>query len=116
MRHTLLPLLIFLIGAATYAQDFIVTNGATDNTCSGTLYDPAGPNAGVGSNQNVTYTICPDAGEDLRIALDFQVFIFGFINSSVVIYDGEDTSAPQIFTSVGLWPGVLPFIVASDPN
>lgn len=79
------------------------------------MFDPGGPSMGVGGNQNVTYTICPD-DENLRMVLDFQTFNFNYPGASLIIYDGEDTTKPQIFTSVVLDLGVSPFILAGETN
>ncbi|MBH8559362.1 RCC1 domain-containing protein [Hymenobacter negativus] len=84
-------------GTGTSATNFITdtywTNPAAITTCSGTLYNPRGPNNGYAAG-NATSTLTP-ATSGAKVRLSFSQFS---VNESVVlsIYDGPDTNAPLI--------------------
>ena len=90
----------------------------TDNICTGYFYDSGGPNGNFNSNENFVYTICSDA-PDLSSAISFYSFdLGGFFWSSpvMIIYDGETTDSPVLYSYNG--PGDPPpgNIVATDDN
>ena len=90
----------------------------TDNICTGYFYDSGGPNGSFNSNENFVYTICSDA-PDLSSAISFYSFdLGGFFWSSpvMIIYDGETTDSPILYSYNG--PGDPPpgNVVATDNN
>ena len=68
----------------------------TVNTCSGNFYDSGGPGFNYGENENFVYTICPDDPNLISVIefIDFQTHSSGV--DVLNIYDGDDTTAPQI--------------------
>mgnify|MGYP003670816462 CR=1 FL=1 len=72
----------------------IITNGITENTCSGAFFDSGGT-GNYSNNENRTYTLCPDTiNTDLR--LDFSNFEVESGYDYLYIYDGNSTSATLI--------------------
>jgi hypothetical protein len=109
---------IFLIGSiGVEAQSFVTADAVTDYGCEGTLYDTGGFTDFIQNNIDVTYTICPEQGLDLRTTLNFTNFNFpeNLPNSSLVIYDADDLdNAALIYDSTN---GVQPELLeASDLN
>ncbi|MBM1107964.1 right-handed parallel beta-helix repeat-containing protein [Aurantibacter crassamenti] len=82
------------IGSINDNDSFIITNGITDNTCSGTFFD----NGGFGNysnNQDRTYTLCPDSvNSDLSIS--FSTFDVESGYDYLYIYDGSNTGGALI--------------------
>ncbi|RYM32374.1 hypothetical protein ERX46_13915 [Brumimicrobium glaciale] len=108
----LLFVIIFGINRS-HSQNFIMTNGATVTTCTGTFYDSGGPTGDYSNNENITFTICPGNGSSATV--DFTFFDIDFIIwDNLTIYDGNSTSAPVI----GIYGGATApnFIVASSTN
>ncbi len=79
---------------SSQAQDINMQNG-TVTTCSGTFYDSGGPDGDYNSNENFVYTICPD-DPNLISVIEFIDFETPGGTDILNIYDGDDTSAPQI--------------------
>lgn len=77
-----------------------MTNG-TITTCSGVLYDSGGAAGSYGPNENLTTTICPDA-PNIGAYITFLVADLststGGTGDQMVIYDGDNTSAPVLGT------------------
>jgi len=72
----------------------IITNGLTENSCSGAFFDSGGT-GNYSNNENRTYTLCPDTiNTDLR--LDFSSFDVESGYDFLYIYDGTSTSATLI--------------------
>ncbi len=115
MKQLLLFFFIYLVSYFSYGQDFIVTDGLVDNTCSGVLY-AAAPGTSLPANQNLTYTICSSEDSGSRVFLDFQSFNLSYPGVSLVIHDGLDTGTPVIFSSVGLVTGDLALVLAGGAN
>ncbi len=76
------------------------------NSCSGIFYDSGGPsdNIDVGGNylpnEDFTLTICPDS-PDNSIEIVFNEFFTENNSDVLIIYDGEDTSAPVLASLSG---------------
>lgn len=90
----------------------------TDQVCSGYFYDSGGPNAGFNNDENSVFTICPD-GPDLSSAINFYTFNLPgsvFSSPTMIIYDGQTTLDPVLYSYNG--PGDPPpgNIAASDMN
>ena len=89
-----------------------------DNICTGYFYDSGGPNGSFNSNENFVYTICSDA-PDLSSAISFYAFDLGgsFWSSPVmIIYDGETTDSPILYSYNGSGDPPPGNIVATDSN
>ena len=88
----------------TLSQNYLLnsaSNGTTVNTCGGTFYDSGGAGGNYGASDNFTITFCPDGSTGSHIAFDFSIFdvdanILGADN--MIIYDGPNTSSPQLGT------------------
>ena len=80
--------------------------GAEDfsNQCAGTLYDSGGPDGDYGNGENFSFTICPDQFYEC-INLDFVSYATEVNFDQIVIYAGDDTSAPVYFTLDGIGQG-----------
>ncbi|OIQ28190.1 MAG: hypothetical protein BM564_10725, partial [Bacteroidetes bacterium MedPE-SWsnd-G2] len=77
--------------------------------CSGVFYDSGGEFGPYGNDENFVITICPEnPGLGEFIILDFTVFSTQLNVDYMVIYDGDDTSAPSFGTySGGNNPGMV---------
>ncbi|TNF47520.1 MAG: PKD domain-containing protein, partial [Bacteroidetes bacterium] len=62
--------------------------------CSGTIHDFGGPEKNYYNDENYTWTIAPENATS--IDLDFSVFNVELNYDYLYIYDGANTSAPQI--------------------
>ena len=95
-------LLSFLPFSGIYSQTYNLTNGGSISSCSGTFYDPGGAGNYAGGTSDWTYTICnPSSGQP--IYLQFTSFnlwsnscLFGASVDELIIFDGPNTSSPQI--------------------
>src|SRR5690554_489950 len=91
--------------------DILMQNGST-TTCSGTFYDSGGNGSNYGSNENNTFTICPDNGG--MTTVDFTSFELENGWDFLTIYDGSSTGAPSLGTYTGTaGPG---FVSATASN
>jgi hypothetical protein len=121
LKFTSLFFLLMLFYGTTNAQDFLMQDGVTENTCTGTFYDSGGPNNDYGDNENFVYTICPDDpnGDGLLTVLEFTEFGLPGGSDNMIIYD-SDTNDPA--TEIGTFTGSfnanqeLQYITASESN
>lgn len=92
---------ILLFGFAhLYSQTYLISDGGTINTCSGTIYDPGGT-GNYGNNQNYTITICSNL-PGATMTLFFTTFVLESPTwDNLSIYDGPNTSSPAIITNAG---------------
>ncbi len=97
-----LTFIISLLGLnSIYAQDYIMTNGGSATTCTGTFLDPGGW-GNYGSNvPNSNYTICnPIPGQPIYVDFtSFHLWANGCVIPSydeLFIYNGNSTTAPLI--------------------
>ena len=65
--------LLLLLPFLSFSQDYLISQGGTIETCSGTFYDSGGSGGYYTSNENYTITICPE-NSDQMIELDFTTF------------------------------------------
>ncbi|WP_072863272.1 Calx-beta domain-containing protein [Arenibacter palladensis] len=72
----------------------IITNGVTDYSCSGALFDSGGT-GNYSNNENLIYTLCPDTA-NTDIKLDFNSFDVESGYDFLYVYDGTTTSATLI--------------------
>ena len=81
-------------GAIVDNDSYTISNGTTDNTCSGTFFDSGG-SGNYSNNENHIYTLCPDTvNTDLK--LDFTNFDVESGYDFLYVYDGTSTSATLI--------------------
>ena len=112
--------ILFLFNYSLLSQEILISDGGTDNTCSGTFYDSGGPNGVYGANEDYTITICPENDAQV-VELDFQSFTTQPVQNGngdgLIIYNGDNISAEEIGmfsgTSASSSPG---FIVADNPT
>jgi hypothetical protein len=104
LKFTSLFFLLMLFYGTTNAQDFLMQDGVTENTCTGTFYDSGGPNNDYGDNENFVYTICPDDpnGDGLLTVLEFTEFGLPGGSDNMIIYD-SDTNDPA--AEIGTFTG-----------
>ncbi|HOY39731.1 MAG: gliding motility-associated C-terminal domain-containing protein [Bacteroidales bacterium] len=82
------------------AQTYLISQGGTITTCSGTLYDSGGANGEYGTYEDYTITICSSTGGS--ISLLFTVFqLESATYDHLSIYDGPNTSANDIIYHAG---------------
>lgn len=111
-------LFFFLITAArvAFAQNYTMSNNPITD-CSGTFYDPGGPSANYGNNQNFTTTICSDGTGGTHVRLSFSGVDLA-AGDMLCFYDGTTTGAPLLSCSSDYSPGE-PFVVqatAANPS
>jgi hypothetical protein len=132
MKHNLqlLKKNILRIFLATFLSFFILSNimGQTYNmststisTCSGTFYDSGGASGSYQNSENYTMTFCSSVPGN-RISFNFTSFDTENSYEHLIIYDGPNTSSPQIGNYTGSTsPGTvtstgscLTFVFTSD--
>ncbi|TCK68657.1 gliding motility-associated-like protein [Winogradskyella wandonensis] len=95
------------------AQDAIMQDGVTVNQCSGTFFDSGGATTNYSSNENLTFTICPDTPGDL-VQVEFTNFTTQNGVDILSIFNGDnDTSPPLGDFSGNNSPGI---VQATDTN
>src|SRR5690554_911015 len=106
MRYYILHfslLLIFIFTYQGHAQTITMTNGGSDQVCSGTFYDPGGTGNYSYTSTEFIHTICSDApGHYPQVNFtEFELWTNSCdIRSYDVleIYDGPNTNSPLIAT------------------
>ncbi|MGM0649730.1 MAG: CUB domain-containing protein, partial [Bacteroidota bacterium] len=98
----LLTILLFsFLGFTAEAQTYLISDGGTVNTCSGTLYDSGGASNDYGNNEYYTITICSNSPGN-PIELFFVMFdVESATFDNLTIYDGSSTSAPILAGPAG---------------
>jgi gliding motility-associated-like protein len=93
LRKNILLSASLLLSQWLCAQNFVINDGVTDNTCSGVFYD-SGTQAGLGysANENKTYTLCSDGSAGLAIKINFDAFDLDS-KDTLRVYDGANTAA-----------------------
>lgn len=102
-------LILFFSGNLTgLAQTDITVSAAANNqtfsTCDGFIIDSGGQGGpGYSNNEDITFTICPpSAGDDIYVQFTlFSLDPFGSSNDVMMVYDGDNTSAPLVGTYTG---------------
>ncbi|MFK7749563.1 MAG: PKD domain-containing protein, partial [Kordia sp.] len=106
-------LLLLIVPIFCFGQDIIIENG-TFTICQGTFLDTGGGGAGqYSNNENFVMTICPANPGD-KVQLDFTSFGVQNMSDNMIIYNGDDVTAPQfgIYTGTAS-PGI---VVATNAN
>ena len=127
-RFVLLEIMLLLLTLqweTVQGQSYTMSDGQTITTCSGTFYDPGGPNSNYSNSLNVTQTIVAGSPNSC-LQVTFTSFELESTDYSVYdylqIYDGNSTSSPLIGTYSGTYSpgvvvstsGVLTFVFHSD--
>jgi gliding motility-associated-like protein len=115
LRLALLLCLAFF--ARPLASQNYVMNGSPITDCSGTFYDPGGPNGNYGNNQSLLTTICSDGSGGTHIRLTFSGADLA-AGDEICFYDGNNINAPLLACSSDYPPG-QPFVVqatAANPS
>ena len=103
-------LLLTLRWESLQGQSYTMSNGQI-TTCSGTFYDPGGPDGSYQSSQDFTQTIVPATpGRCLKVSFtSFSLESHSSCNYDyLMIYDGPSTSSPLIGVYCGSSsPGVI---------
>ena len=108
---------LFMFFAAlftTQAQDFIIENG-TVTTCEGVFYDSGGASGSYSNSENFTYTICSDNPTGI-LTLDFTFWNVEANYDDMTIYDGDDNTAPILFSYTGFGDPAPELIEVSPGN
>ncbi len=90
-QYTATQSIVVVIGQI---PDYTMAN-ATITTCVGTFYDSGGPSANYSSNENLTLTFLPHTNGAM-IRAKFLSFDVETNNDKLFVYNGPNTSAPQI--------------------
>lgn len=104
MKKTLLFLTILVLPRLIFAQ-FYNNPGGTVSACAGTFRDTGGA-GNYGPNETITTTFCSTGANCVRLSFTSFNIEAGF--DFLQIYDGPNTSSPQIGTYTGTAsPGVI---------
>jgi hypothetical protein len=100
-KHLFLSVLITCLVLASDAQTYLINNGGTHYTCSGTMYDSGGAGANYSNNESDTITICANPGNRLKVL--FSAVDIHSSDKLVVYYGSSPTGTPATSTpSTGL--------------
>ncbi|MFL5762766.1 MAG: kelch repeat-containing protein [Bacteroidia bacterium] len=92
MIKKLLLAFTIISSVSTYAQTYVMSN-STITTCSGTFLDPGGP-GNYADNSNFVETFC--SGTSNCVSITFTSFSIEDGFDFLAIYDGPNTSSPQV--------------------
>ncbi|HBX50216.1 MAG: hypothetical protein A2275_02540 [Bacteroidetes bacterium RIFOXYA12_FULL_35_11] len=119
MKTILIFLILFFFGSLQFAfsQTYLISQGGTVTTCSGTFYDSGGASGDYTSYETNTITFCPGIPGSF-ISLQLVNFdVDGISSGGLCFYDGPNTSGLShgcITNLDGL--GVPITQVSSDPS
>ncbi len=101
---------ILIIGllATTFAYSQIDNPGGTTSVCSGTFHDTGGSGGDYSDNENITTTLCSNAGN--CISVNFTSFDIETNFDFLSIFDGPNAASPSLGTFTG---GTSPGLVTS---
>ena len=117
MRKLVL-LFSILFSVSLTAQVFVIEDGVTINSCSGTFVDTGGATGPYSGNESITYVICPETAGQL-VQLDFTAFATQAGADVMAIYNADDAlDATTLFgnfsgTTAASSPG---FVSATQDN
>ena len=91
--------LLLVVGSAIsgFSQTYLISQGGTVNTCSGTLYDSGGASGEYSINEDYTITICSDEAGSSLILL-FTAFNTESGYDNLDIHDGPTAASSSIIT------------------
>ncbi len=108
-------------------QSYIMTNGSTITTCSGTFYDPGGPDMNYPHDLELTQTFV-SSSPGMCLSVSFTSFnlesMYYNVTDYLSIYDGTSSDAPLLGTYSGTTSpgsltsssGALTFVFHSDSS
>ncbi|MEZ4854600.1 PKD domain-containing protein [Flavobacterium sp.] len=79
-------------------------------TCAGTFYDSGGASGSYGNTQTFTKTFCPSTPGSI-IRFEFTEFDLENNADFLYVYDGDNTTAPLLYTLTGMGNTSLPFVI-----
>ena len=91
-RSLLFVLLSLAIPIFLLSQTYLISDGGTHYTCSGTMYDSGGAGANYGNNESDTITICATPGNRLKVM--FSSVDIHNSDKLVVWYGSSPTGTP----------------------
>ena len=96
MKRILLILIAIITVSHLQAQEVVMQDGMVSQ-CTGTFTDSGGSSGTYSSNENLTFTLCPDIA-DSQMVLDFTAFSTQQAVDVMTIYDGDDNTEdfPQL--------------------
>tara|TARA_B100001093_G_C26860465_1_gene1029920 strand:+ start:12745 stop:16266 length:3522 start_codon:yes stop_codon:yes gene_type:complete len=103
--------------AEVQGPDIYMGNG-NEIVCTGYFYDSGGSNGNFAANENYTFTICSDS-PDLSSVISFYSFNLtgsAWSSPTMIIYDGETTTSPVLYSYNGAGDPPPGNIVATDDN
>ncbi len=113
---------VFIDNVQFEANEFIITDGITVNTCNDIFLDSGGTGGDYSNNEGITYTICPDS-PGASVSVNFTTFDVETNFDALEIFDSNTTSnslgtfdnsnIPGTITSTDS-SGCLTFIFSSD--
>ncbi|MDA0973004.1 MAG: gliding motility-associated C-terminal domain-containing protein [Bacteroidetes bacterium] len=96
-----------LFSASVNAQTYLISEGGTVTTCTGTIYDSGGASGNYQNFENYTMTFCSDEPGGC-LQLDFQSFIVESGFDNLLIYAGPTASGSPVDTLTGtIDPGII---------
>ncbi|MBL0286516.1 MAG: PKD domain-containing protein [Bacteroidetes bacterium] len=99
-KYFLLIGVIFSCYLSLIAQNYNMSND-TITTCGGKFFDSGGSGGSYGNNEGFIMTFCASTPGD-QIKLVFLTFNLQNNNDYMYIFDGPDTTAPQLTVATGL--------------
>src|SRR5690606_34908957 len=90
---------LLAISLPGFSQEVNVTDGGSFTGCGGAVLDTGGNTGEYSSNENITFTICPEAPDSI-LTLYFVIFSLGE-GDSMYVYQGADATAPLHGTFTG---------------
>lgn len=101
MKLKFLPSFLFatstLIAFSTSAQQtYLISSQGSIPTCSGNFFDSGNSGGSYTNNESFTITFCSDGSSGPNVNLNFSSFSTESGFDFLTIYDGANTSAPQI--------------------
>jgi hypothetical protein len=126
----LLLTMLYLVTIESYSQDYLISQGGTVTTCSGTFYDSGGWGGNYSNNEDYTMIFYPTtSGAKIQFTFtSFSVETHSNCNKDYLrIYNGETVAAPQLIgeycgtaspgtiTATGV-SGALTFVFHSNNN
>ncbi len=93
--------ILLIASLSSIGQTYLISQGGTINTCSGTIYDSGGPNGNYGNYENYTITICSSI-PGATLSLHFTQFNFESPTwDKLSIYNGPTTASPALVVNAG---------------
>lgn len=81
-----------------FSQSYLISQGGTVNTCSGTFYDSGGASGNYNNSENYTFTICSNL-PGATVVVTFTSFSLESNFDYLTIYNGPNTSSPALITN-----------------